>query len=173
MQFGSHAALGQSNQVAVPPLFNRRLDAIRYALRYVASLEIVLLSGACSASRIMIRANTPISRQRFKRLYSVFGGPYATGALHQRRRGAARSCPETSTGRRIGPTARNVMHPIAIDENNPAQYTKVIHASTSSALWKVRPQLLHLRLSQPIQIAHDILQQLGIVNHGNATSSTR
>jgi hypothetical protein len=64
------------------------------------------------------------------------------------------------------------MHPVAIDENNPAQYTKVIHASTTSALWKVRPKLLHLRLSQPIQITHDILQQLGAVNHGNATSST-
>ncbi|MFT7253821.1 MAG: hypothetical protein ACI81Q_001238, partial [Paracoccaceae bacterium] len=29
------------------------------------------------------------------------------------------------------------------------------------------------RLSQPTQIARDILQQLGIMNHGNATSSTR
>jgi hypothetical protein len=65
------------------------------------------------------------------------------------------------------------MHPTAIDEDNTTQYTKVIHASTTSALWKVRPQPLHLRLSQPIQIAHDILQQLGIVKHGNATGSTR
>jgi hypothetical protein len=65
------------------------------------------------------------------------------------------------------------MHPVAVDGDNAAQYTKVIHESTSSALWKVRPKLLHLRLSQPIQIPHDILQQLGIVNHGNATSSTR
>jgi hypothetical protein len=80
---------------------------------------------------------------------------------------------ETSTGRFIRPTAQNVMHPTAIDEDNTTQYTKVIHASTTSALWKIRPKPLHLRLSQPIQIAHDILQQLGIVNHGNATSSTR
>jgi hypothetical protein len=64
------------------------------------------------------------------------------------------------------------MYPIAIDEYNTTQYTKVIHASTTSALWKLRPQPLHLRLSQPIQIAHDILQQLGNMSHGNATSST-
>jgi hypothetical protein len=63
------------------------------------------------------------------------------------------------------------MHPIAIDENNAAQYTKVIHASMTSALWEIWPQLLHLRLSQPIQIAHDIFQQLGIVKQGNVTSS--
>jgi hypothetical protein len=130
-------------------------------------------SGACSDSPIMIQANTPISRQRFQRIHSVFGGPSATGASHQGRRGAARSCLETSTGRRIGPTARNVMHPVAIDGDNAAQCTKVIHASTTSALWKERPQPLHLRLSQPIQIAHDIPQQLGVVKHGNATSSTR
>ncbi len=110
-------------------------------------------------------------RGRFQRLYSVFGGPYSTGASHHRRRGSARSCLDTSTGRLIGPTARNVMYPIAIDEDNATQHTKIIHASTTSALWKVRPQPLYLRLSQPIQIAHDILQQLGIVNHGNATSS--
>jgi hypothetical protein len=60
------------------------------------------------------------------------------------------------------------MHPVAIDEDNAVQYTKVIHASMTSALWEIRPQLLHLRLSQPIQIAHDILQQLGIVKHGKA-----
>jgi hypothetical protein len=61
MQFGMHAALGQSNQAAFPPFFNRRLDAVRCALRSVASTETVLLSGACSASPIMIRANTTIS----------------------------------------------------------------------------------------------------------------
>jgi hypothetical protein len=124
---------------------------------------------------------TPVDRQhihsmcergRFHRLHSVFGGPHSTGAPYQRRRGSACSCLDTSTGRLIGPTARNVMYPIAIDEYNATQYTKVIHASTTSALWKLRPQPLHLRLSQPIQIARDILQQLGIMNHGNATSST-
>jgi hypothetical protein len=53
-------------------------------LRYVASIEMVVLSGACSASPIKIWANMPISLQRFHLLYSVFGGPYSTGASHQR-----------------------------------------------------------------------------------------
>jgi hypothetical protein len=68
--------------------------------------------------------------------------------------------------RRITPAS-----PIAIDEDNATQYTKVIHTSTTSALWKVRPQPLHLRLSQPIQIAHNIPQQLGVLNYSNVTSS--
>jgi len=44
------------------------------------------------------------------------------------------------------------MYPVAIDEYNAAQYTKVIHASTTSALWKVRPKPLHLRLSQQYKL---------------------
>jgi hypothetical protein len=140
------------------------------------------LSEACSASPIMIRANATISlpltgntcaacvRGGASSDYTESSGPYSTGASHQRRRGSACSCLDMSTGRLIGPTARNVMYPIAIDEYNATQYTKVIHASTTSALWKLRPQ--PLRLSQPTQIARDILQQLGTMNHGNATSST-
>ncbi len=184
MQFGMHAALGQSNQAAFPPFFNRRLDAVRCALRSVASIETVLLSGACSAGPIMIRANTPISlpltgntcaacvRGGASSDYTVSSAALLDRCITPRRRGSARSCLDTSTGRLIGPTARNVSYPIAIDEYNATQYPKVIHASTTSALWKLRPQPLHLRLSQPIQIARDILQQLGIMNHGNATSST-
>ena len=61
VQFGIHAALGQPDQASSPPFFNRRLEAVRCALRYVASMEMVLSSGASSASPIMIRANTPIS----------------------------------------------------------------------------------------------------------------
>jgi hypothetical protein len=44
------------------------------------------------------------------------------------------------------------MYPIAIDEYNTTQYTTVIHASTTSALWKLRPQPLHLRLSQQYKL---------------------
>jgi hypothetical protein len=82
MQFGVHAAFSQPDQASTPPFFDRRLEAVRCALRCVASIEMVVLSGACSANPIMIRANTPISLQRFQRLYNVFGGPYSAGASH-------------------------------------------------------------------------------------------
>jgi hypothetical protein len=130
-----------------------------------------LLSGACSANPIMIRANTPISLQRFHRLYSVFGGPYSAGASHHRRRGVARSHLETSFDISSGHMARTGAHPIAINKNNSAQNTPVIHASATSALWKVRSKPLHLRLRQPIKIAHHIPLKLGVVNHDNAITS--
>jgi len=47
-------------------------------------------------------------------------------------------------------TAWPGLHPITIDENNAAQNTTVIYASTTTALWKVRPQTLHLRRRKPV-----------------------
>lgn len=34
------------------------------------------------APKAVIRAKTPMSLQRFQRLYSVLGGPYSAGASH-------------------------------------------------------------------------------------------
>jgi hypothetical protein len=51
----------------------------------IASIEMVLLSGASAANPVMIRANTPISLHRFQRLYNVFGEPYSAGASHHRK----------------------------------------------------------------------------------------
>ena len=68
VQLGVHAALRASDQASTPPFFDHRLEAVRCAFRYVASMEIVLLSGASAAKPVMIRANTPISLHRFQRL---------------------------------------------------------------------------------------------------------
>jgi hypothetical protein len=144
---------------------------VRCALRSVASIEIVILSGACSDCPIIIRANTPMSLQRFQRLYKVFGRPYSAGASHLCRRGSARSCLKTSIGRLIGPTARNVMHPIAINEYNPTQNAAIIHTCTASALWKVGPKPIHLRFTQAIKIAHSI-PQFGTLNHAAIIASS-
>jgi TRAP-type uncharacterized transport system fused permease subunit len=40
MQLCIHAALGQADQASTPPFFNRRLEAVRCALRYVASMKL-------------------------------------------------------------------------------------------------------------------------------------
>lgn len=51
-----------------PPFFTRRLDAVRCALRYVASIMMVLCSALSAARPSMIRAKTPLSLQRFQPL---------------------------------------------------------------------------------------------------------
>lgn len=58
-----------------------------------------------------------------------------------------------------------------INEDNAAQNTAIIHTRSAPALRKERPETLHLRLSQPIQIAYRVPLQLGVVNHNNATAS--
>jgi hypothetical protein len=69
--------------------------------------EMVLLSGACSASPIKIQPNTPMSLQRFQRLYSVFGGPYSAGASHHRK-------------------------PLRLIKNNTTQDTTIINTRTAA-----------------------------------------
>ena len=68
MQLGVHAALRPPDQSAAPPFFRRRLEAVRCALRYVASIMIVSFSGLSAARPSMIRAKTPMSLHRFQRL---------------------------------------------------------------------------------------------------------
>jgi hypothetical protein len=46
--------------------------------------------------------------------------------------------------------------PIVVYEDNAAQNPPVINARPASALWKVRPETLHLRLTQPIKVTHDL-----------------
>jgi hypothetical protein len=46
--------------------------------------------------------------------------------------------------------------PITINEDNATQNAAIIHTRSAPALWKVRPETLHLRLSQPIQIAQHV-----------------
>ncbi|OAJ66120.1 hypothetical protein A0123_03247 [Gluconobacter cerinus] len=41
MQLGIHTAFGATDQAAWPPFFSRRLEAVRCALRYVASIMMV------------------------------------------------------------------------------------------------------------------------------------
>ena len=59
----------------VPALFTARLDAVRCAVRSVASIIAVLVCRTCAASSVMIVANTPIRLHHVRRLQSALGGP--------------------------------------------------------------------------------------------------
>ena len=63
-----HAALGSTDQTATSPFFTARLDAVRWALRYVASIITVASSQCPAAKPAMIRAKMPLSLHRFQRL---------------------------------------------------------------------------------------------------------
>ena len=68
MQHGIDTTLGPPNQASTPPFFNRILDAVPCALRYVASIKIVSGSGTSAASTIRKQTNPPKPRHRFQRL---------------------------------------------------------------------------------------------------------
>src|SRR6185437_593205 len=79
MKLRVQAALRATDTAGNSP-FLSRLAAVRCALRCVAAI-INRSGGPCApASARNIRSNTPIRLQRMKRLYNVFGGPYARGA---------------------------------------------------------------------------------------------
>lgn len=84
MQLRLHASLRATDQTPTRPFFNPGIAAARCALRSAASIEITVLSGACAASPVMIRANTRISLHLFRRLQSVFCGPCSRGASRHR-----------------------------------------------------------------------------------------
>ena len=67
VQLGVHAAFGAPDLAPARPFFTPRLDALRCALRSVASIMIVLCSALSAARPTMIRAKTPLSLQRFQR----------------------------------------------------------------------------------------------------------
>ena len=71
VQLGVPAAFRQPDQppprVAAPPFF-RRLEAVRCAFKYVASIMITSVSTSSFASSRRILANTPIRLQRNQRL---------------------------------------------------------------------------------------------------------
>jgi hypothetical protein len=60
-----------------------------------------------------------------------------------------------STSRRQ-PAKILVIEDSLYNENNPTKSAAIIYASTTSALWKERPKPIHLRVTQPIKIAHSI-----------------
>jgi hypothetical protein len=45
MELGAHAAFGAADQAAEIPFLTRRLDAVRCAFKYVASIMTVLVSA--------------------------------------------------------------------------------------------------------------------------------
>ena len=68
MWLGYTETFGAPDLASAPPFFTPRLDAVRCALRYVASVMIVLCSALSVARPTMIRAKSPLSLQRFQRL---------------------------------------------------------------------------------------------------------
>lgn len=68
------------NQAAFAPFLSARLDAVRCALRWVASIMSTSVLSPSRASSMRMRAKTPLRLQRTHLLYSVFGGPYSAGA---------------------------------------------------------------------------------------------
>ena len=151
MQFRVHTALGASYQASTPPFLVHKLDAVRCALRYVASIGIVLLSGALAASPNMIRANTPMSLHRFQRLSSVLCGPYSLGASYQR-------------------------NPLRLMKIMPLRTRRSATRGTrsqGSPLGKIRPKPDHPLFAQPIKIAHITPPQMTGLTHATMTASTR
>src|SRR5690606_38307729 len=68
VQLGVQAALRAPDQAAPPPFLSPRLEAVRCALRWVASIISVSVPPPRSASSSSIRAKMPFSLQRFQRL---------------------------------------------------------------------------------------------------------
>jgi len=68
MELRVHATFGATNQAPEIPFLTRRLDAVRCAFRYVASVMTVFGSASAAAKPSIMRRNTPISPHRFQRL---------------------------------------------------------------------------------------------------------
>ena len=68
VQLGVHTAFGSTDQATTPPFLAAMLVAVRWALRYVASIITVVFSPCSAASPAIIRAKMPFSLQRFHRL---------------------------------------------------------------------------------------------------------
>jgi hypothetical protein len=75
VQPGVRATLGAPDLASAPPFSTRRLDAVRCALRCVASIMNVLCLAPSAAGPAMIRAKTPVSLQRFQGLQSANCAP--------------------------------------------------------------------------------------------------
>lgn len=60
-----HAALGTADQTFTPPFFNLGLDAVRCALKYVASIIIVFFCIPFAVSPSIIRVKMPMPFHRF------------------------------------------------------------------------------------------------------------
>ena len=90
MQLGVHAAFGSTDQTTTPPFFAAMLVAVRWALRYVASI-ITVFSSPCSAH---VRASWPRRRRHgtFGRRHSRM--PWAVSST------PIMACPLRSTGAR-------------------------------------------------------------------------
>ena len=67
VQLGVQAALGASDAAGNSP-FLSRLEAVRCAFRWVASIITVSVASASAARLVKMRSNTPIRLQRMKRL---------------------------------------------------------------------------------------------------------
>lgn len=71
VQFGVHATLFAANQpapVVAAPFFNRRLEAVRCALMYVAPIITAFGEPAAEARQYIIRAKRPLSLYHLQRL---------------------------------------------------------------------------------------------------------
>ena len=62
------ATLRAPDQAPRPPFLSPKLEAVRWVLRWVASIISVSVPPPWSASSSRIRAKTPLSLQRFQRL---------------------------------------------------------------------------------------------------------
>jgi hypothetical protein len=133
MQLGVQPALRATDQtaplVAGSPFFDRRLVAVRCALRYVASIITVFGTAASAASPSIIRAKTPLSLHRFPAVVEGLGRAILL--------------------RRIPPTQA-----VAIDEDYPAQHPPVVDAGLAMRLREEGLEARYLRLGQPEEVAH-------------------
>jgi hypothetical protein len=68
-------AFSATDQAPEIPFLTRRLDAVRSALRYVASIMTVLGSASAATSPSIMRRNTPISPHRFSECKAFFSDP--------------------------------------------------------------------------------------------------
>ena len=84
VQLAVQPAFCAPDKAPAPPFLPRRLEAVRWALRWVASIMMTSVSRPSAAISVRIRANMPKRLHRTQRLYSVLCGPYSAGASRQR-----------------------------------------------------------------------------------------
>ena len=68
VEFRVEPTLRAPDQPSAPPLLTARLEAVRGAFEWVASIITIPVSWAVAASSVMIVTNTPIRLHRFQRL---------------------------------------------------------------------------------------------------------
>ncbi len=130
----------------MPPFLAHKLDAVRCALRQVASIDIVFVWSFSSQPEHDPREYTHVTPS----LPTVLERLVWTVFL-----------------RHITPAK-----PIVVDEDYATKDTPFVHLGHTMALSRIRSKTPHLFFAQPIKIADIALPQFTVLNHAAITASS-